>query len=128
MSYYNTFVSEMESKDTFHKLDNKQGDSTFNNELEKMAKKTVYFLMFSGVPEYIVPLVLERATKYNVQSIKQDLYRKTKKANTCIICGNDKDLTIHHIKPIKDYPELKYRFDNIKVICKTCHKNLHIRE
>ncbi len=125
MAYYNTFISEKESKNTFHKLSNKQGDSNFKGELDKMAKKTVYFLMYSGVPKELIPIVLQKANTYKVEDIKRDLYKKTKKANNCIICGSDKDLTLHHIKPIKDYPELKYRFDNLKVICKSCHKNLH---
>ena len=125
MGYYNTFISERECKNTYHKLNNKQGDNNFKGELDKMAKKTIYFLISSGVPEYLVPLILEKASNYRVETIKSDFYKRIKKANNCIICGSDKDLTLHHIKPIKDYPELKYRFDNLKVICKSCHKNLH---
>lgn len=128
MAYYNTFISERESKNTFHKLSNKQGDANFIGELDKMSKKTVYFLMFSGVPKELIPIVLQKASTYSVEDVKRDLYKKTKKANTCIICGSDKDLTLHHIKPIKDFPELKYRFDNLKVICKKCHENLHYWE
>ena len=90
MAYYNTFISERESKNTYNKLSNKQGDANFIGELDKMSKKTVYFLMFSGVPKELIPIVLQKASTYSVEDVKRDLYKKTKKANTCIICGSDK--------------------------------------
>lgn len=70
-------------------------------------------------------MVLEATKNYNVNDIKSDLNRRKMKNNSCVICGNTINLTLHHVKPIKDFLELQYRLDNLKPICKQCHENLH---
>lgn len=125
MGYYNTYTSEKQTKKTFHILNNEQGENKFEEELQRMAKNTIYFLLYNGVPENIVPLILEATKNYNTYDIKKDVIRKKKKNNSCVICGATTNLTLHHVKPIKDYPELQYRADNLKPICKNCHENLH---
>ena len=125
MGYYNTYTSEKQTKKTFHILNNEQGENKFEEELQRMAKKTIYFLLYNGVPENIVPVILEATKNYNTYDIKKDVIRKKKKNNSCVICGATTNLTLHHVKPIKDYPELQYRADNLKPICKNCHENLH---
>ena len=125
MGYYNTYTSEKQTKKTFHILNNEQGENKFEDELQRMAKNTIYFLLYNGVPENIISMVLEATKNYTVYDIKKDVFRRKKKNNSCVICGETKNLTLHHVKPIKDFPELQFRGDNLKPICKQCHENLH---
>jgi len=43
----------------------------------------------------------------------------------CQKCGVDLRLHIHHIKPIKDYPELVNDISNCITLCRKCHYDLH---
>jgi hypothetical protein len=125
MGYYNTYVSEKQTKKTYHLLNNEQGEDKFDDELKRMAKNTIYYLLYNGVPENVVPMVLEATKNYKIYDIKKDVFRRKKKSNSCVICGGTTNLTLHHIKPIKDYPELQFRADNLKPVCRQCHENLH---
>lgn len=31
---------------------------------------------------------------------------------------------VHHLKPVKDYPELKLVYENLQSLCETCHNKL----
>ena len=33
--------------------------------------------------------------------------------------------TVHHIKPLENFPELAFKSDNLISICAACHANLH---
>lgn len=72
MGYYNTYTSEKQTKKTFHILNNEQGENKFEEELQRMAKNTIYF--FNGVPENIIPMVLEATKNYAVYDIKWDVF------------------------------------------------------
>lgn len=44
----------------------------------------------------------------------------------CLRYGKKTPATIaHHIKPIDEYPELKYDINNGKALCLACHNKLH---
>lgn len=55
--------------------------------------------------------------------------------DTCTICYTDWLMgrimrpnlcdVVHHIKPLKDYPELGYMMDNLTCLCHSCHNKLH---
>lgn len=45
-----------------------------------------------------------------------------KKQPTCAACGNSKNLQVHHIKPVHEYPELELEESNLITLCaKPCH-------
>lgn len=43
----------------------------------------------------------------------------------CVVCGSAKNLTVHHIKPLKQYPQLAFEISNLVLLCKNCHENQH---
>lgn len=44
----------------------------------------------------------------------------------CAICGQvGGELNAHHIRPFKDYPDLRLDVDNGVTLCKACHKRVH---
>lgn len=43
----------------------------------------------------------------------------------CQQCGLDMELQIHHIKLVKDFPELVNDYNNCITLCKQCHYSLH---
>lgn len=42
----------------------------------------------------------------------------------CAKCNSDKEIHVHHIKPVFMYPELMLNLDNGIVLCKDCHKKV----
>lgn len=44
---------------------------------------------------------------------------------TCRMCGSRCNLHVHHIKPVRDYPELSTEFDNGVTLCGSCHMRVH---
>jgi len=46
----------------------------------------------------------------------------------CLREGRFEPATVaHHIKPVLEYPELKYSLENITSLCRRCHERLHGR-
>jgi hypothetical protein len=43
----------------------------------------------------------------------------------CVQCGAIEDLHAHHIKPFKDYEELRYDVNNGVTYCADCHREWH---
>jgi len=46
-------------------------------------------------------------------------------AGMCKCCNQVVDLHVHHIKAWAKHPELRYEFSNAKVLCTTCHREIH---
>ena len=125
MAYYKLFCNEKESKANYDKITGLRSEEAFNVTLDKLAKNGIFYLLANGVPEDIVPIVLTKAIKEDPTKVGRDIFRKKRKNSSCLICGTDSNLTIHHLKPINKNPELKYNPNNLKVICAECHKELH---
>ena len=47
---------------------------------------------------------------------------------TCQICGNAENLEVHHILPIRFYPELEATLGNLITLCVDCHHKAHKRQ
>ena len=43
----------------------------------------------------------------------------------CQECGVDLDLHVHHIKQVKDNPELVNKLNNCTTLCGKCHRKIH---
>jgi 5-methylcytosine-specific restriction endonuclease McrA len=43
---------------------------------------------------------------------------------TCRVCGSRINLTVHHIKSISLYPELRYKISNGVTVCRQCHDEI----
>lgn len=46
----------------------------------------------------------------------------------CAYCGSRENLQVHHIKPVRYYPELVYEVSNLLVLCRSCHHLVTNRE
>ena len=78
MAYYNICPSESQAKQTWHYLQNQNGQSQFDNELIRMAKNVVYWLMYAGVPKDLIPLVIAKAGNYQVDDIRRQIFKHKK--------------------------------------------------
>ena len=45
--------------------------------------------------------------------------------NECEKCGSKEKLQIHHIKGYTLFPELRFDLNNVLLLCKECHKDIH---
>lgn len=59
---------------------------------------------------------------------REEVFLLSKKI--CIECGETKKklLVVHHIKPFKEYPHLRYDKKNAQILCRRCHINHHRKE
>lgn len=48
-----------------------------------------------------------------------------KQGRICVRCGCKKNLTIHHLIPINQKPNLAFDVDNTVWLCEQCHKKEH---
>jgi 5-methylcytosine-specific restriction endonuclease McrA len=59
-----------------------------------------------------------RHHKFRNAMLERDNYK-------CVRCPSNNNLTIHHIKPKSDYPELKNDINNVITLCRECHDREH---
>lgn len=52
-----------------------------------------------------------------VQVLRRDRHR-------CRECGARGRLEIHHVKPVREAPELAFDMGNLKALCRTCHARI----
>ena len=67
---------------------------------------------------------IRRSPEY--QRWRQDV--KERDENTCRVCGVQRNLHVHHIKPLEKYPEFATILDNGITLCGNCHVFLSGRE
>ena len=59
--------------------------------------------------------------QWRIAVIKRD-------GGACTICGNSKELEVHHVKSFSGYPELRTNLMNGITLCHRCHRSLHKKE
>lgn len=58
---------------------------------------------------------------------REDIFKRDN--YTCRICGvYGGKLNAHHIRPWREYPDLRFNIDNGITVCKGCHYKMHKRE
>lgn len=62
---------------------------------------------------------------YNAREWRKKILERDK--YKCTNCGTSEKLHCHHIKPWKDFPELRFDMDNGKVLCNACHKSIEYK-
>ena len=125
MVYYKLVMNEREVKNNRDSILGFKGEGNQVTTLERISKNTIYYILASGVPEEVVPIVLNKSLTYEPSRIGRDLFKSKRRNSSCLICGSSENLTIHHLRPVRENPELKYNYNNIKVICSDCHKSIH---
>ena len=61
---------------------------------------------------------LDMVERMQLEDIRENL------GDCCEVCGSKKNLTIHHIKSRKEYPELMFEISNCQRLCDKCHKKI----
>lgn len=87
---------------------------------------------------YISKTVMRNRTRNN-NGYKRDSWKRKvrdrlldQNKGRCELCGSNLvqsngtvHATIHHIKPVSLYPELKKDYSNLMLLCPKCHEDLH---
>lgn len=102
-----------------------------SNDFEKVvyttADQILAYALYIGIPEEAINIVLQQAktvNKYKFRLKYMYTYKNTFKK--CFKCNNGGGkLTVHHLKPIRDYPYLKFNPNNLIVLCENCHNEIH---
>ena len=115
-----------------NKEPNKKELAKRNDMMNNICHEIIESLAVNGIPIKEMDSIFEHCL--TIDNDHKGIYlEKTTKQRTlknfhkrCCICGKESDLTIHHIKQKSEYPELRYRISNMMVVCKDCHKRMHM--
>ena len=89
--------------------------------LRNIADTIIFDLMDNGIDvQDVDKIVLEVLRKKDDIKFKQWIIHQ--RSNKCFLCGSRKNIELHHIKPVVNYPELKYDVDNVVLLCCACHQ------
>lgn len=121
ITYDKIILKHPNMKIRLHTKDNRWGISRGKHHVKlQLGSFRIYFSITALKPKYAS--TLQRAFRRKI--FKRDGY-------VCAGCGKKLDieyLTIHHIKPKSEYPDLIYDPDNCQTLCRNCHKLLHQKE
>lgn len=53
---------------------------------------------------------------------------KERDGAVCVFCGATEDITVDHIKSAKNYPDLIWDMDNLRVLCRPCNSRKGTKE
>jgi hypothetical protein len=102
----------------------KEIDSLLENKyLAKTEKDFEYILCHWDINNGFNQSKERRTSEYH--QWRNSVIKRDKK---CVVCGKDKELHAHHIKPFAKYPELRTVLSNGITLCKTCHRKMHRKE
>lgn len=86
----------------------------------KFVKTTLYlhpdaFCKIEG-PEREIEIVCSRSGAW--EKLRNEVVKKNP---WCKVCGKNKNLQLHHVRPFHLYPEFELTEDNLRVLCQSCH-------
>lgn len=72
-------------------------------------------------------------TAISSNNLKTPEFRMLKKVvlrlfPVCVMCGEDSNLHVHHIKTRREYPELSFTLSNLITLCRSCHSHIKGKE
>lgn len=77
------------------------------------------------------------ALRKKPKTLKKNSWKKRARAikiveqdGKCRLCGcpiKDQTCSLHHIKPVSAFPELKRNIDNVVLLCHHCHQAIHAK-
>ena len=128
--------SEKDARMIYVAFKNKEPNQLEKEKKMKLINKFTYelidYLAFNGIPIVEMDAIFESCLKLNDDQkgihLEKMIHQRTLQNyhKRCSICGKEKELTIHHIKQKSEYPELRYRLNNLMLVCKDCHKRIHM--
>lgn len=80
-------------------------------------------------PQFLVFIEEDATEKKQAEQARRRFQKKKKfkdqvyriHGRICVKCLARANLTIDHIKPIRDYPELSFDPQNVQVLCRRCN-------
>ena len=115
-----------------NKEPNKKELAKRNDIMNNICHEIIEFLAVNGIPIKEMDSIFEHCLTMDNDHkgiyLKKIIQHRTMKNfhKRCSICGKEDQLTIHHIKSKSEYPELKYRTNNLMLVCSDCHKRIHM--
>ena len=103
----------------------------FNHyELLDINKNTKQFVVARLGNFKVIDLEKVQDNQHDRKTIEYKLWKKAvyeRDNYTCQHCGSENNLNAHHIKPYKDYHNLRATISNGIILCKICHVEEHKR-
>ena len=87
----------------------------------------IFKLLDKGMKVTDIDKILVNTLKKSDRGKFRQYYLYKTGNNKCSICGTNKCLELHHIKPVVKNPELEYDTDNVTLLCENCHDVMHGR-
>lgn len=128
-------LSQADAREVYITFKNKEPNHLESAKKKRMTNRFSYdfieYLGINGIPisemdgifRNCLKIDNQRKGKHLEKSIQQRTLKKFH--HRCSICGKEDNLTVHHILSKGDYPFLKYRINNLMIVCKDCHKRMH---
>jgi len=72
-------------------------------------------------------------TAISSNNLKTPQFRNLKKIilacfKSCVMCGENENLHVHHIKTRRESPELSFEKSNLITLCRSCHSHIKCKE
>ena len=100
--------------------------------MDNLSKDIILYCLNKGVPKKYLKYYLFYCMSFingqELGRILRDEKRKFKNNKVCAICGQEHNLTIHHIRKVNNAPYLEFNNKNFIVLCEKCHREHHHKQ
>ena len=115
----NHFYGKRHSSESIRKI----RDSNFRNPRRYWLNKKRVEMSGDKHPNWqggITPLNKKMRYCYEGKQWRKRVLERDK--NMCVLCGSKENLEVDHIKPFSLFPEFKYKVENGRTLCRSCHR------